>query len=261
VKNKGWKLVEKVKASEETGKYEEAISYYKEAVEANPFISVEGLISEVERKARKEEETPEESVEAERKAKEETQIKEKSVPKFSSREEYEKWKAGRIRRADKKRGMTKSGWIALIYVVCLVIGYFYYMIIQQERWAIKSKMYSVTYPMSIVASVLAAYNQDLNSWPHCDGVIAIQNSLGYILPTQTTDRISSITVASPRAEEVIITATITGIDSRVDGKNVTLTGKPSERGILWVWGGTVPSIYVYVPRKEVMDEASRAYIY
>lgn len=57
MKNKGWGLVEKGKASEESGKYEEAISYYKKTGEANPFISVEGLISEAERKARKEEET------------------------------------------------------------------------------------------------------------------------------------------------------------------------------------------------------------
>ena len=72
MKNKGWGLVEKGKASEESGKYEEAKCYYKEAVEANPLIPVEGLISEADRKARKEEETPEEKVEAGRRAKEET---------------------------------------------------------------------------------------------------------------------------------------------------------------------------------------------
>jgi hypothetical protein len=53
-----------------------------------------------------------------------------------------------------------------------------------------------------------------------------------------------MTVTSPRAEEVIITATMKGIDSRVDGKSLALAGKPSERGILWVWGGTVPSTFV-----------------
>ena len=95
---------------------------------------------------------------------------------------------------------------------------------------------------------LTAYHQDENSWPHCDGVIAIRTSLGVTFPKESTDKISSITVTSPRAEEVIITATIKGIDPRVDGKNLTLTGKPSERGILWVWGGTVPS--TYVPKKQ-----------
>jgi hypothetical protein len=56
-----------------------------------------------------------------------------------------------------------------------------------------------------------------------------------------------MSVTSPRAEEVIITATIKGIDSRVDGKNLTFTGKRTERDILWRWGGTVPS--TYVPKK------------
>jgi hypothetical protein len=68
--------------------------------------------------------------------------------------------------------------------------------------------------------------------------------LGLTIPT---NKISSITVTSPRAEEVIITATIKGIDSRVDGKNLTLTGKPSKREILWTWDGTVPP--TFVPKK------------
>jgi len=151
---------------------------------------------------------------------------------------------GRIQRADKERGMTKIGLIVLVCVICLVIGWFYYLIIQQERQDIKAKMSTVTNSMAHVASAVAAYNQDLNSWPHCDNIVAIRTSLGVSI---STEKISSITVTSPRAEEVIITATIKGIDSRIDGKNVTLTGKPSERGILWMWGGTVPS--TYVPKK------------
>jgi hypothetical protein len=152
--------------------------------------------------------------------------------------------AGRIRRVNKKRGMTKIGLIVLVCVICLVMGWFYYLITLQERHDIKSKMTWVTNSMSHVASALAAYNRDLNPWPHCDGIIAIQSSLGLILPKETTDRISSITVTSPRAEKVIITATINGVDPKVDGKTLTLTGKQSERGILWVWGGTVPSPYL-----------------
>jgi hypothetical protein len=118
------------------------------------------------------------------------------------------------------------------------------MIPIQERQLIKTKMTEVTNAMSHVASAVTAYNQDLNSWPHCDGVIAIQDSLGLTIPIK---RISSITVISPRAEEVVITATIKGIDSTVDGKKYTLTGKQSKREILWTWGGTVPS--TYIPKK------------
>ncbi len=133
--------------------------------------------------------------------------------------------------------------IIFVCVICLVAGVFYINIIQQHQWKIKSKMTEVTNAMSNVARAVEAYNQDLNSWPHCDGVLTIQNSLGYTLSKQTIDRISAMTVTSSRAEEVMITATIKGIHSEVDGKNLTLTGKRSERNILWRWGGTVPSTY------------------
>jgi hypothetical protein len=136
--------------------------------------------------------------------------------------------------------MTKTKLIVLVCVICLVIGYFYYLIIQKEEQTIKAKMTEVTYLMSNVACAVTVYKQELNSFPYCDNIVAIQNSLGVSI---LTGRISSMTVTSPRAEEVIITASIKGIDSRVDGKNLTLTGKPSGREILWVWGGTVPSPY------------------
>jgi hypothetical protein len=140
-------------------------------------------------------------------------------------------------------GSPPTTKIRLIVLVCVILFIPYLMIICVKTRDIKAKMTDVTYSMSQVASAVEAYNQDLNSWPHCDGVIAIQTSLGVNIPTK---RISSITVTSPTAEEVIITATIKGIDSKVDGKNLTLTGKPSERSIAWVWGGTVP--FPYAPR-------------
>ena len=144
--------------------------------------------------------------------------------------------------------MTKIRLIVLVCAICLFIGLALLVGITEERKDIKAKMTEVTNSMSNVASAVAAYNQDLTSWPHCDGIITIRTSLGVSISKETTDRISLMTVNSPRAEEVIITATIKGIDSRVDGKNLTLTGKPSERGILWVWDGTVPS--TYVPKKQ-----------
>ncbi len=135
--------------------------------------------------------------------------------------------------------------IILGCVICLVIGLGLLAVFCAKLQDIKAQMTDVTNSMSHVASGVAEYNHDLNSWPHLDGVIAIQTSLGLTIPTK---RISSMTVTSPGTEEVIITATIKGIDSKVDGKNLTLTGKPSERGILWMWDGTVPS--TYVPRNK-----------
>jgi len=152
----------------------------------------------------------------------------------------------------KMRDTTKKRLIILVCVICLFIGSALYLIPLHETQHIKAKMTEVTNAMSCVASALEAYkevyNQELNSWPHCDGVITIRTSLGVIFRKEAKDRISSITVTSPRAEEIIITAKIKGIDSRVDGKNLTLTGKRSERGILWVWDGTVPS--TYAPRNK-----------
>jgi uncharacterized membrane protein len=144
------------------------------------------------------------------------------------------------------RPITKIRLIVLACVICLFYGLTLYLIIPLNKTQlIKAKMIEVVNSMSNVASAVEAYkevyNDDLNSWPHCDGVIAIRTSLGVNIPTK---RSSSILVTSQTAEEVIITATIKGIDSRVDGKNLILTGKRTERDILWVWGGTVPSTYV-----------------
>ena len=149
-----------------------------------------------------------------------------------------------IGRAPRSAPMTKTKSIVLVCAICLFIGLVFLVGITEERKDIKAKMTEVLNSMSNVASAVEAYHQDLNSWPHCDGVIAIRTSLGSIFRKETTDRISSMTVTSSRAEEIIITATIKGIDSRVDGRNLTITGKLSERGIAWVWGGTVPSSYV-----------------
>lgn len=130
--------------------------------------------------------------------------------------------------------MTKMRLIVSVFLIlfipCLPI-------ICVKTRDIKAQMTEVTNAMSQVASAVAAHKQESNSWPLCDGVIAIRTNLGLNIPTK---RISSMTVTSPRADEVIITATIKGIDSRVDGKNLTLTGKRTESDILWVWGGTVP---------------------
>jgi hypothetical protein len=142
------------------------------------------------------------------------------------------------------RPITKSRLFVLVCVICLFYGLTLYLIIPLNKTQlIKAKMIEVVNPMSNVARAVAIYHEDENSWPHCNGVIAIQTSLGVTFPKESTDKISSISVTSPRAEEVIINATIKGIDSSVDEKNLTLTGKRTERDILWVWGGTVPSPY------------------
>jgi len=108
---------------------------------------------------------------------------------------------------------------------------------------IKARLTEVTNAMSNVASAVAAYHEDLNSWPLFDraDAIAIQTSLGVPIPKKI---IGSITITSPTDDQVTITATIIGIDSTVDYKALILRGKLTEQGLLWHWDGTVPSIYI-----------------
>jgi uncharacterized protein YneF (UPF0154 family) len=64
--------------------------------------------------------------------------------------------------------MTKIRLIVLVCAICLFIGLALLVGITEERKDIKAKMTEVTNSMSNVASAVAAYNQDENSWPHCD---------------------------------------------------------------------------------------------
>ena len=171
------------------------------------------------------------------------------------------WKAGRSRKMYKKVVNTKNVFILLVCVICLAIGLFFGLIISKQpgqikgsvnevgklkvdlqTQATKAKMTEVTNAMSNVASAVAAYYEDINSWPHCNDLTDVRTSLGVSI---ATDKISSITVDSPRAEEVTITATIRGIDSAVDGKTLALKGTSrAKEDVRWMWSGTVPSVYI-----------------
>jgi len=115
-----------------------------------------------------------------------------------------------------------------------------------QTHTIEAKMTEVTTAMSNVASAVAAYHEDLKSWPLCDrtDAIAIQTSLGVPIPKKI---IGSITITSPTDDQVTITTTIIGIDSTVNYKALILRGKLTEQGLFWYWDGTVPSIYIPKP--------------
>ncbi len=105
------------------------------------------------------------------------------------------------------------------------------------------KLTEITSYMSNVAAAVAAYQEEENSFPpSLHTTEDIKASLGVSI---STDKISSISVATLGPEEVTIEATMKGIDSEIDGKTFKLTGSPSKQyGLLWIWGGTVPSVYL-----------------
>jgi hypothetical protein len=105
------------------------------------------------------------------------------------------------------------------------------------------RLTEITDYMSNVAAAVASYHEEENSFPpSLHTTEDIKASLGVSI---YTNKISSITVTTLGPEELTIIATITGIDSEIDGKTFTLTGSTSNQyGLLWIWGGTVPSVYL-----------------
>lgn len=117
---------------------------------------------------------------------------------------------------------------------------------RQLQWAEKTRMEKITEItnyMSNVAAAVAAYHEEKDLFPpSLYNTEDIKASLGVSI---STNKIFLITITSLGPEEVTITAIITGIDSEIDGKTFILTGSPSNQyGLLWTWGGTVPSVYL-----------------
>ncbi len=111
---------------------------------------------------------------------------------------------------------------------------------------IKAKMTEVTNGMSNVASAVAAYYQENNSFPTAPDIGTIRGSLGVSLANLT--RVSAMSVATG-----VISATVTGIDSSVDTKTLvmvpTTSTTPGDSSIAWTWSTSNGMPPVYVPKR------------
>jgi hypothetical protein len=122
------------------------------------------------------------------------------------------------------------------------------------KWGGKTRvngLKEITEYMNNVAAAVAGYREQENSFP--PSLYDMEDIKSMLNVSISTKKIFSIAITSLGPEEVTITAVITGIDSEIDGKTLTLTGNKSNRyGLLWTWGGTVPS--VYLPRGKIKDK-------
>jgi|MudIll2142460700_1097286.scaffolds.fasta_scaffold613341_1 type IV pilus assembly protein PilA len=104
---------------------------------------------------------------------------------------------------------------------------------------VKAKLTEVSNAMSNVASGVAAYIQEGNGWPTANDINNIGSSLGVSLGALT--RVSGMDVATG-----VISATVTNIDTVINGSNLTLTPSSAADGsIIWSWSSAdMPSAYM-----------------
>ncbi len=108
---------------------------------------------------------------------------------------------------------------------------------------IKAKMTEVTNGMSNVASAVAAYMQETNSWPTAGDKNMIQSSLG--VATLRLTRIGSFSVTAG-----VIDAEVSNIDSTVDTKHLIMVPSSNTDGsITWNWSGSATMPPAYIPKR------------
>ena len=112
---------------------------------------------------------------------------------------------------------------------------------------IKAKLTEVTNGMSNVASAVGAFYEENNYFPDAGSKTVVQNSLG--VATDALKRIGTLVVTC--GASAVITATVSGIDTAVDNKDLVLIGNTSavDQSIFWTWSGSANMPPSYIPKR------------
>jgi len=135
-----------------------------------------------------------------------------------------------VRMKNSNQGFTLIELLIVIAIIGILatVALPYY-----QGYMIRAKLLEVESTMAIVKSAVSAYRQEKEtSWPDCQTISEVRNSLGVGLGA-----VSRISLLSVDKDTGAITATIQNVHLMVDGKTITLTPRPAGDGSFsWAWG-------------------------
>jgi type IV pilus assembly protein PilA len=126
-----------------------------------------------------------------------------------------------------------------LLVVITILGILTAISIPLSRaQTVKASLTEVTNAISQVASAVASYYQENDSFPSASGKEAIRTTLGVSLGN--ISKIQAIDVT-----DGVISVTITNVSSQVDGSSLVLTPRAgADASISWTWGGTIKDTFM-----------------